>query len=139
MARPILFLCLLFAVLGTPAGAGAEVASPRAKAQLGGEIVRVQGQRRPAPRTLRQWRLPERRGPSQEPASARGYDDGYRRGMDDGRNRNRYDAVGQRSYRSADAGYSREYGSRDAYRNNYRAGFRQGYEDGFRDGARGRR
>ncbi len=91
------------------------------------------------PRPFRQWRFPERRGPSQEPAVARGYADGYRRGLDDGRDRDRYDAVGSSAYRSADAGFYRDYGSRDAYRNNYRAGFRQGYEDGYRDGARGRR
>jgi hypothetical protein len=74
------------------------------------------------------------RGARQEPASARGYSDGFKRGFDDGRSGDRYDAVRSREYRDGDAGYYGAYGSRDAYRNNYRAGFRQGYEDGYRDG-----
>jgi hypothetical protein len=73
----------------------------------------------------------------QEQAFARGYSDGFRRGHDDGRDRDRYDPVRERDYRNGDQGYSRSYGSRDAYRNNYRAGFRQGYEEGYRDGNRG--
>jgi|CXWL01.1.fsa_nt_gi hypothetical protein len=91
------------------------------------------------PRPFRQWRLPDRRGPSQEPASARGYADGYRHGLDDGRDRDRYDPVGHGNYKAGDPGYYREYGPRESYRNNYRAGFRQGYENGYRDGSRGRR
>lgn len=72
----------------------------------------------------------------QEPAFARGYDDGYARGATDGRGRNRYDPVKDKDYRTGDVGYAATYGSRDAYRNNYRAGFRQGYEDGYRDSTR---
>jgi hypothetical protein len=68
----------------------------------------------------------------QEPAYARGYNDGYARGAEDGRGRERYDPVRHKDYRDADEGYVRSYGSRDAYRNNYRTGFRQGYEDGYR-------
>lgn len=68
----------------------------------------------------------------QEPASARGYSDGYEQGVDDGNDRDRYDPVRQKDYRQGDQGYYREYGSRDAYKNNYRAGYRQGYEDGYR-------
>ena len=75
----------------------------------------------------------------QEPASARGYSDGFEKGLDDGRDRDRYDPVRHSDYRKADQGYSKSYGSKDAYRNNYRAGFRQGYEDGYRDGTRYRR
>jgi hypothetical protein len=121
------------------------VSSPALAAQstgmgaLGRVAVPVEAQRNPLQRPLRQWRLPERRGPSQEPAAARGYADGYQRGVDDGRDKDRYDAVGHANYKSADAGYDVKYGSKDAYRNNYRAGFRQGYEDGYRDGSRGRR
>ena len=74
----------------------------------------------------------------QEPASARGYSDGYEKGVDDSRDRDRYDPVGHKDYRDGDNGYYREYGPKDAYKNNYRAGFRQGYEDGYRDGRRGR-
>ena len=72
----------------------------------------------------------------QEPASARGYSDGYEQGLDDGHDRDRYDPVRHGDYRDGDEGYYREYGSRDAYKNNYRAGFRQGYEDGYRTGTR---
>jgi hypothetical protein len=83
------------------------------------------------------------RGPSprlrgyQEQAFARGYSDGWRKGVDDGRDRDRYDPARHGDYRDADEGYSRSYGSKDAYRNNYRSGFRQGYEGGYRDGNRG--
>jgi len=73
-------------------------------------------------------------GGYQEPAFARGYSDGYEDGVNDGRDRNRYDPVGEKDYRSADQGYSGNYGSKDAYKNNYRAGFRQGYEEGYREG-----
>lgn len=75
----------------------------------------------------------------QDPAYARGYNDGYARGENDGRDGNRYDPVGAREYRDGDSGYADAYGSRDAYRSNYRAGFRQGYESGYRDGQRSRR
>ncbi|HEY1308884.1 MAG TPA: hypothetical protein VGF24_35325 [Vicinamibacterales bacterium] len=78
------------------------------------------------------------RGPRgyQEPAFARGYSDGRKQGIDDGHDRDRYDPVRHGDYRSADHGYERSYGSKDAYKNNYRSGFRQGYEDGYRDGVR---
>lgn len=72
----------------------------------------------------------------QEPATALGYRDGYDKGAADGRDRDRYDPVRHDDYKSADHGYEREYGSKDAYRNNYRVGFRQGYEDGYRNGNR---
>ena len=75
----------------------------------------------------------------QEPAFAHGYDDGYEKGVADGRDGDRYDPVRHRDYREADQGYSRPYGSLDAYKNNYRAGFRQGYEQGYRVGSRNRR
>ena len=75
-------------------------------------------------------------GAYREPASARGYSDGYGRGLDDARHHNRYDPVGEKNYREGDEGYYGGYGSKDAYKNNYRAGFRQGYEDGYRGAAR---
>ena len=80
-------------------------------------------------------RRPGRGRGYQEPAFARGYSDGWEKGLDDGRDRDRYDPARHGDYRSADDGYQRSYGSKDAYRNNYRSGFRQGYEDGYR-GAR---
>jgi len=72
----------------------------------------------------------------QEPAFARGYDEGYAKGVADGRSRERYDPVRHKDYRDADQGYSGTYGSKDAYRSNYRAGFRQGYDDGYRNSTR---
>jgi hypothetical protein len=72
----------------------------------------------------------------QEPAFARGYDEGYATGLADGRARERYDPVRHKDYRQADQGYSGAYGSKDAYRNNYRAGFRQGYDEGYRNSTR---
>lgn len=144
MARFFLVVTLLLGFVGfgpasagaqTPAGGGIAVRGP----EFGGRVEVAQRGPAERPRPNRLWRLPDRRGPSREPAAARGYSDGYRRGLNDGRDRDRYDPVGHGDYRSADPGYYRDYGSRDAYRNNYRAGFRQGYEDGYRDGARGRR
>jgi hypothetical protein len=85
----------------------------------------------------RDERRPGRSGGYQEPAFARGYTDGWEKGLDDGRDRDRYDPVRHGDYRSADQGYQRSYGSKDAYKNNYRSGFRQGYEDGYRDSTRG--
>jgi hypothetical protein len=95
-------------------------------------------------RVSQQGRRDGRRGPRvfrgyQDPAFARGYSDGWDRGADDGRDRDRYDPVRHGDYRDANDGYSRTYGSKDAYRINYRAGFRQGYDDGYRDGVRRRR
>jgi flagellar biosynthesis/type III secretory pathway protein FliH len=75
----------------------------------------------------------------QDPAFARGYSDGWDHGADDRRDRDRYDPVRHGDYRGGDDGYSRSYGSKDAYKNNYRAGFRQGYEEGYRNGTRYRR
>jgi hypothetical protein len=75
----------------------------------------------------------------QDPAFSRGYADGWDHGADDRHDRDRYDPVRHGDYKSADDGYSRSYGSKDAYKNNYRSGFRQGYEAGYRNGERYRR
>jgi hypothetical protein len=91
--------------------------------------VNAQGRRdnRRDPRVLRGY---------QDPAFARGYSDGWDQGAEDRRDRDRYDPVRHGNYRDGDDGYSRSYGSKDAYKNNYRAGFRQGYEEGYRNGTR---
>jgi hypothetical protein len=68
-----------------------------------------------------------------EPAFARGYSDGFKHAQEDRRERRRYDPVGHSEYREADQGFSRTYGTLEAYRNNYRAGFRAGYDAGYRD------
>lgn len=75
----------------------------------------------------------------QEPAFARGYADGFKHAQEDRRDRRGYDPVAHREYRDADQGYSRTYGSREAYKDNYRAGFRSGYDAGYRDGSGRRR
>ena len=67
---------------------------------------------------------------NEEPAFARGYADGFRHAQEDRRERRRYDPVGHRDYREADQGFSRSYGTLEAYRNNSRAGFRAGYDAG---------
>ena len=72
----------------------------------------------------------------EEPAFARGYDDGYEQGLADGKSGDRYDPADSREYRNGDQGYVESYGLRDAYRNNYRTGFRQGYEEGYRSATR---
>lgn len=65
-----------------------------------------------------------------------GVNDGYEAGLNDARRAHRYDPVSEGRYRSADRGYERWYGPKDAYRNSYRTGFRQGYERGYQDGRR---
>jgi len=70
---------------------------------------------------------------NEEPAFARGYSDGFKHAQEDRQQRRRYDPVGHRDYREADQGYTRGYGTLEAYRNNYRAGFRAGYDAGYRD------
>lgn len=69
----------------------------------------------------------------EEPAYARGYADGFSRAQEDRKERRRYDPVAHREYRDADQGFSRSYGTLEAYKNNYRAGFRAGYDAGYRD------
>jgi hypothetical protein len=76
---------------------------------------------------------------NEEPAFARGYTDGFRHAQEDRRDRRRYDPVGHRDYRDADQGFSRSYGTLEAYKNNYRAGFRAGYDAGYRDDTTKRR
>jgi len=65
-----------------------------------------------------------------------GMNDGYEAGLDDGRANRRFDPVDEGRYRSADRGYERDYGPKDAYRNNYREAFRQGYSRGYDDSRR---
>lgn len=62
-----------------------------------------------------------------------GYSDGYEQGLDDADDRDRFDPLRHGRYKSADHGYDRRYGSKDAFKNAYREGFRIGYERGYRD------
>jgi hypothetical protein len=75
----------------------------------------------------------------QDPASTRGYENGYDLGLLDARKGERYDPVRHRDYRDANRGYASSQGSRDGYKTNFRTGFRQGYEDGYREGTRTRK
>jgi hypothetical protein len=77
-----------------------------------------------------------RRGAYNDPASARGYAEGFDKGREDWEDRDRYDPVRHGEYRDGDRGYNDRYGSRDLYKQNYREGFREGYEDGYRGGDR---
>jgi hypothetical protein len=71
-----------------------------------------------------------------DPAYQTGLNDGYEAGVDDARDRRRYDPIGERRYRSADRGYEREYGPREAYKIQYREAFKTGYARGYADGRR---
>ena len=66
----------------------------------------------------------------QSPAYRTGYDRGVYAGQEDGRRNDRFEYTDESDYRSADRGYSRNYGDRDRYR----AEFRQGFENGYREG-----
>ena len=65
-----------------------------------------------------------------------GMNDGYEAGLKDARDRRRYDPIGEGRYRSADHGYDRRYGPREAYKNDYRVAFKDGYDRGYQDGRR---
>ena len=75
----------------------------------------------------------------QDPATTKGYENGYDLGLLDARKGERYDPVRHRDYRDANRGYASSQGSRDGYQTNFRTGFRQGYEDGYREGTRTRK
>ena len=138
---PLLLPALLGAIPTSAAGNQEQTVVLAQNRGRGQEGTRAVPRAVPRPRPGREgaWRPLDRRTTYQEPAFARGFADGYDRGVEDNRDRDRYDPVGHRDYRSADQGYSRDYGSRDAYRNNYRAGFRQGYDEGYRGGDRDRK
>lgn len=70
------------------------------------------------------------------PAFNQGFQDGYDKGRDDAQDRDRYDVRRHSRYRSADHGYNRRFGSKDAYRQVYRNGFESGYSQGYREYAR---
>lgn len=82
----------------------------------------------------RDYRHPGGRWGSYTIAFDNGFDEGYRRGFDDGEDGDRFDPIGEKSYRKADNGYDRRYGPKGYYQTEYRQGFRTGYERGYRDG-----
>lgn len=69
-----------------------------------------------------------------DPATAAGFEDGYRQGAEDARDGDRFDPVRAKRYREGDRGYDRRYGSREQWKTAYRQGFRAGYERGSREG-----
>ena len=66
-------------------------------------------------------------------AYQRGFRDGERLGEEDARRNRAFNAQSHREYREADAGYDRNDGSRDRYRDEFRRGFTEGYRVVFRD------
>jgi hypothetical protein len=56
---------------------------------------------------------------------------GRKRGYDDMRHRRDFSYSRHSTYRSADNGYRRGDGDRDAYRRTFRRGFESGYSEGF--------
>jgi hypothetical protein len=61
-----------------------------------------------------------------------GFKDGRDEGRDDRRDDKRFDPTRHERYQSADRGYERRLGDKDAYRDTYREGFRAGYAEGYR-------
>lgn len=70
------------------------------------------------------------------PATARGFEDGYKAGRDDGRDGDRYNPIGARDYRDGENGYDRRFGTREQWKIAYREGFKAGYDRGYREGRR---
>ena len=60
-----------------------------------------------------------------------GYQRGVRSGDEDGRRGESFSFSDESDFRRADAGYRREYGNVDWYRNEFRRGFEQGYRTGY--------
>jgi len=71
-------------------------------------------------------------------AYQRGFRDGERLGEEDARRGRAFNVQTHREYREADAGYDRNDGSRDLYRDDFRRGFTEGYRNAYRDDRNGR-
>jgi len=65
------------------------------------------------------------------PAYNEGYTRGVRAGDEDSRRRESFNFTDESDYRRGDAGYRREYGSVDRYRDDFRRGFADGYRAGY--------
>jgi hypothetical protein len=72
------------------------------------------------------------RDPAQEVPFEQGFKDGRSSGSDDRRDDERYDPTQHERYATADHGYARDLGDKDAYQVAYREGFRAGYAEGYR-------
>ena len=64
-------------------------------------------------------------------AYSEGYQRGVRSGDEDSRRGDPYNYTDESDFRRADAGYRREYGNVDRYRDEFRRGFEQGYRIGY--------
>ena len=77
------------------------------------------------------------RGEYRQGVQQRAYEQGHRKGFDRGRDDARHGHPQQydrhKDYRSADGGYRRDDGDRDAYRDVFRQGFRDGYAQAFNE------
>jgi hypothetical protein len=60
-----------------------------------------------------------------------GYQEGLKHGSDAARKGKPFDLEREGDYRSADEGYHRDYGDKDAYRGEFRRGFAQGYREAY--------
>jgi hypothetical protein len=83
-----------------------------------------------------QWRDRDDRGWNSRvggEAFQRGFRDGERIGEEDARRNRAFNVQSHREYREADAGYDRNDGSRERYRDEFRRGFTEGYRVGYRD------
>jgi hypothetical protein len=91
----------------------------------------------PGRTTLPPWSAGRGRGVGRyDSAYEIGFNDGYEAGINDARGRRRYDPISEGRYRSADRGYERYYGTREAYKIGYREAFKQGYNRGYQDARR---
>jgi hypothetical protein len=81
-----------------------------------------------APQYSPQTRVPW--GPA-SPAFDSGHARGVSAGEEDGRRGDPFNFTDESDYRRADAGYRREFGSIDRYRDEFRRGFENGYRTGF--------
>src|SRR5215831_10161127 len=86
---------------------------------VAGTTTQLNAQGRAVPRAQSQY--------SQSFAYDEGYQRGLRAGQDDSRRGNPFNYTDERDYRSADAGYRSQYGSRDVYRDDFRVGYQAGY------------
>ncbi len=66
-------------------------------------------------------------------AYQRGYREGVREGEEDDRRGRAFNVQNHDEFRRADAGYDRNDGSRERYRDEFRRGFTDGYRVGYRD------
>jgi len=65
------------------------------------------------------------------PAYREGHERGVRAGLEDSRRNQAYEFRDEADFRRADAGYRREYGPIDRFRDEFRRGYEAGYREGY--------